>query len=119
MSHDVVLAYRHMTVSDLRAPVLRNNNLTTAIRVARIPPMATEITPPGSFLEAPLTPPPTEEKTSSRSAQRALNCFKLHRAGYRPQYWWQHRLKLADYTETLRVLDSDKPLREYVGDKVR
>jgi hypothetical protein len=81
--------------------------------------MATEITPPGSFQELPLTPPPTKEKSLSRSAQRVLNCFKLHRAGQRPRFWWQHRLDLNDYTEALRVLDSDNPLKGYVEDKVR
>lgn len=81
--------------------------------------MATQITPPGSFLEPPLTPPLKKDKTSSRSAQRVLNCFKLHRVGHRPQFWWQHRLAFNDYREALLVLDSDSSLRDYVEDKVR
>ncbi|KAJ5485477.1 hypothetical protein N7539_005465 [Penicillium diatomitis] len=40
-----------------------------------------------------------------------LNCFKLHRAGQRPRFWWQHRLALNDYTETLRALDDDNLLK--------
>ncbi|KAJ5595528.1 uncharacterized protein N7459_001736 [Penicillium hispanicum] len=81
--------------------------------------MATEITPPGSFHEHSPTPPPTKERPLSRSAQRVLNNFKLHRAGQRPQFWWQCRLALNDYTEALRVLDSESSLRGYVEDKVR
>lgn len=81
--------------------------------------METEITPPGSFLEPPLTPPPTEEKPLSRSAQSVLNCFHLHRAGHRPQFWWEHRLVWKDYTEVLSVLNGDYSLRDYVEDKLR
>ncbi|KAJ5491961.1 hypothetical protein N7453_010058 [Penicillium expansum] len=81
--------------------------------------MATEITPPGSFVEPPLTPPLTKEKVSSRSAQRVLNCFKLHRVGHRPQFWWQHLLALDDYRGALQMLNSDDSLRDYVKDKVR
>lgn len=81
--------------------------------------MATEITPPGSFQELPLTPPLTKEKLLSRSAQRVLNSFKLHRAGQRPRFWWKHQLALDDYTEALRALDGDDLLRGYVEDKVR
>ncbi|KAJ5843735.1 uncharacterized protein N7525_001476 [Penicillium rubens] len=76
--------------------------MTGTGRIIGTPPlMATEITPPGSFQENPLAPPPTKEKPLSRSAQRVLNCFKLHRA------------------EALRVLDSDNLLKGYVEDKVR
>ncbi|EKV12619.1 hypothetical protein PDIG_42200 [Penicillium digitatum PHI26] len=79
-----------------------------------------DITPPGSFLNPPLTPPPTEKKKLSRSAQAVLDCLELHRAGQRPaQPWWRHRLVQDDYTEVLRVLDGDEILRGYVEDKVR
>lgn len=79
-----------------------------------------EITLPGSFLNPPLTPPPTEKKELSRSAQAVLDCLELHRAGQRPpQSWWQHRLVPDDYREVLRVLDGDKSLQGYVEDKVR
>ena len=77
-------------------------------------------TPPGSFLDPPLTPPPTEEKELSRSARAVLDCLELHRAGRRPlEPWWQHRLIPDDYREVLRVLDGDECLRGYVEDKVR
>ncbi|KAF4772265.1 hypothetical protein HAV15_011268 [Penicillium sp. str.  len=48
--------------------------------------MASEVTPPRSFLEPPLTPPLTKEKALLRAAQRVLNYLKLHRAGHRPQF---------------------------------
>ena len=81
--------------------------------------MAAGITPPGSVLEPPLTPPPTEEKPLSRSAQSVVNLLRLHQAGHRPQPWWEHRLRPDQYTQVLRVLDSDESLRNYVEDKVR
>lgn len=81
--------------------------------------MATEITPPGSFVEPPLTPPLTKEKVSSRSTQRVLNCFKLYRVSHRPQFWWQHLLALDDYRGALQMLNSNDSLRDYVEDKVR
>jgi hypothetical protein len=81
--------------------------------------MAAGITPPGSVLEPPLTPPPTEEKPLSRSAQSVVNLLRLHLAGHRPQPWWERRLRPDQYTQVLRVLDSDESLRNYVEDKVR
>ncbi|EKV12111.1 hypothetical protein PDIG_46470 [Penicillium digitatum PHI26] len=81
--------------------------------------MAAGITPPGSFLDPPLTPPPTVQKPLSRSAQSVVNHFRLHRASHRPRFWWEGRLKPDDYTQILRVLDADESLRNYVEDKVR
>lgn len=81
--------------------------------------MAAGITPPGSVLEPPLTPPLTAEKPLSRSAQSVVNCLRLHRASHRPRPWWESRLRPDDYTQVLRVLDADESLRNYVEDKVR
>ena len=81
--------------------------------------MAARITPPGSVLEPPLTPPPTEEKPLSRSARSVVNFLQLHLAGHRPQPWWERRLRPDDYTQVLRVLNADESLRTYVEDKVR
>ncbi|KAJ5801685.1 uncharacterized protein N7518_003753 [Penicillium psychrosexuale] len=79
-----------------------------------------EITPSGSFLNPPLTPPPTEEKRLSRSTQAVLDCLELHRAGQRPpESWWQRRLTADDYSEVLRMLEGDQSLYGYVEDKVR
>ncbi|KAJ5551683.1 hypothetical protein N7535_000373 [Penicillium sp. DV-2018c] len=81
--------------------------------------MEETITPTGSFVNTPPTPPPSETKKLSTSAQNVLNCFKLHREGQRPESWWQHRLTPDQYTEVLRVLDGDEALRGYVEDKIR
>lgn len=81
--------------------------------------MEKKTTPTGSFVNTPPTPPPSEEKKLSTSAQSVLNYFKLHRKGRRPQSWWQHRLTPDQYTEVLRVLDGDESLRGYVEDKIR
>jgi hypothetical protein len=81
--------------------------------------MAAKVTPPGSLLDAPLTPPPTAKKSLSRSAQRVLSRFKSHRAGHKSQVWWQQRLDLRDYMKVLNTLAGDSLLRDYVEDKVR
>ncbi|KAJ5227780.1 hypothetical protein N7489_008488 [Penicillium chrysogenum] len=81
--------------------------------------MEKKTTPTGSFVNTPPTPPPSEEKKLSTSAQSVLNCFKLHREGRRLESWWQHRLTPDQYTEVLRVLDGDESLRGYVEDKIR
>ncbi|KAJ5096708.1 hypothetical protein N7456_007429 [Penicillium angulare] len=81
--------------------------------------MAAKANPPASLLEDFLTPPLIAEKPLSRSGARVLNCFKLHRAGVRPQPWWQHRLPPGDYSKVLNVLVRDENLQNYVEDKVR
>ncbi|KAJ5943794.1 hypothetical protein N7516_003962 [Penicillium verrucosum] len=78
-----------------------------------------KITPTGSFVNTPPTPPPSEEKNLSSSAQSVLNCFTLHREGLRLQSWRQHRLTPDQYTEVLHTLDGDESLRGYVEDKIR
>lgn len=47
--------------------------------------MVAGITLLGSVLDPPLTPPPTEEKPLSRSAQSVVNLLRLYLAGHRPQ----------------------------------
>ncbi|CAG8181967.1 unnamed protein product [Penicillium salamii] len=81
--------------------------------------MEKKTTPTGSFVNTPPTPPPSEGKRVSTSAQSVLNCFKLHREGRRSQSWWQHRLTSDQYTEVLCALDGDESLRGYVEDKIR
>ncbi|KAJ6160271.1 hypothetical protein N7470_004879 [Penicillium chermesinum] len=81
--------------------------------------MAAGITPPGSVLEPPLTPPPTAEKPLSRSARSVVDYLRLHRAGHWSRAWWERRLRPNDYMQVLRVLDTDESLRNYVDDKVR
>ena len=80
--------------------------------------MATNNTPPGSVVP-PLTPPPTAEKPLFKSTLNMVNCFRLHRVGYRPGPWWEGRLRLSDYTQVLHVLDADRHLQKYVNDKLR
>lgn len=81
--------------------------------------MAANVTPPGSILEPSLTPPPTAEKSLSRSVQSVVNYLRLHRAGYWSRAWWERRLRPSDYTQVLRVLEADESLRNYVEDKIR
>ncbi|CAG7987309.1 unnamed protein product [Penicillium olsonii] len=81
--------------------------------------MASGITPSRNVLEPPFTPPPTEHKPLSRSAQSVVTYLRLHRANHRPSSWWEIRLKPDGYLEVLGVLDADENLRGYVEDKIR
>ena len=81
--------------------------------------MATDVTPPGSVFEPPLTPPPTAEKAWSPSAERVVKHLRLHRAHHQLSPWWEIRLQPRIYVQILDILDTDKSLRSYVEDKVR
>ncbi|KAJ5285974.1 hypothetical protein N7524_001280 [Penicillium chrysogenum] len=81
--------------------------------------MAASITPPGSVFEPPLTPPPTAETPLSTDAQRVVKQLRLHRANRQLSPWWEIRLRPHTYKEVLGILSVDKPLRNYVEDKVR
>lgn len=79
--------------------------------------MATDITPPESVSEPPLTPPPTEEKPSTR-AQVVVDFFRRHQKGHRLSPWTEYQVDPNDYARLLRVLNADESLRSYVNDKV-
>lgn len=81
--------------------------------------MAANTTPPGSVLEPPLTPPPTAEKPLSRDAQRVVKQLQLHRTNHQLTPWWETRLTPRIYKQVLDILSVDKPLRDYVEEKVR
>lgn len=81
--------------------------------------MAADTTPPESPIVSPLTPPLTEKKALSASAQRTLDLFRRHREGDRPQSWLQVRLTRNEYTQVSRILGTDRPLGRYVKDKIR
>jgi hypothetical protein len=78
------------------------------------------ITPPSSFVGAPLTPPPTDEKASAQ-APRVIALFKDIQAGRHIKHhpWTEFQLAQGEYDEIERQLSQDKSLFGYVQDKIR
>jgi hypothetical protein len=74
-------------------------------------PKANNNTLPGSVFLPPLTPPLTAERLLSKGAQNVANCFRLHCEGYRPNPWWESRLRPNDYPRVLDSLDADKTFK--------
>ena len=79
-----------------------------------------KVTPPGSFIKAPLTPPPTSTRATER-VQEILDLLRCHKDGRRTlgPPWRKYRLRRGDYDHLLRLLKQDSPLRGYVEDKIR
>jgi len=78
------------------------------------------ITPPSSFVGAPLTPPPTNEKAFTQ-APRVIALFKDIQAGKHIKHhpWTEFQLAQGEYDEIEHQLDRDKLLFGYVQDKIR
>ena len=78
------------------------------------------ITPPSSFVVAPLTPPPTDEKAFTQ-APRVIALFKDIEAGrHIQQYpWTEFQLIQGEYDEIERRLERDEWLWGFVKDKIR
>lgn len=77
-------------------------------------------TPPSSFTEHPLTPPPTDEKPFAQ-AHRVVALFRDIRAGKHTKQdpWRIFQLASGEYREIQRQLDQDEPLARYVKSKIR
>lgn len=77
-------------------------------------------TPPSSFAERPLTPPPTDEKRFSHVRQ-VLRLFTDIRAGRHVNRgaWAEFQLAEGEYDEIERRLEQDEALLGYVKDKIR
>jgi hypothetical protein len=78
------------------------------------------ITPPSSFVDAPLTPPPTNEKAFTQ-APRVIALFKDIQAGrdINQHPWTEFQLAQEEYDEVERRLEQDESLLGYVKDKIR
>ncbi|KAF2788691.1 hypothetical protein K505DRAFT_366255 [Melanomma pulvis-pyrius CBS 109.77] len=78
------------------------------------------ITPPLSFVDPPLTPPPTDEKTFTQ-APRVIALFKDIEAGksVKQPPWTVLQLARGEYDEIERRLEQDELLCGYVKDKIR
>jgi hypothetical protein len=78
------------------------------------------ITPPSSFVDAPLTPPPTDEKAFTQ-APRVIALFKdiKARRHIKQHPWIEFQLARGEYDEIERQLSRDEFLFGYVKDKIR
>ncbi|ORY12467.1 hypothetical protein BCR34DRAFT_563855 [Clohesyomyces aquaticus] len=78
------------------------------------------ITPPSSFVDPPLTPPPTDERAYTQ-ASRVIALFKDIEVGkpVTQPPWTEFQLVRGEYDEIERQLDQDKLLCGYVKDKIR
>jgi len=76
-------------------------------------------TPPGSFTNPPLTPPPSKEKIKSR-VTRIVEEIKRRKDGVgSAKAWIEYKLDKKDYKELLRLLESDESLWGFVRHKLR
>ncbi|KAI9770858.1 MAG: hypothetical protein M1839_003021 [Geoglossum umbratile] len=78
------------------------------------------ITPPSSFVDPPLTPPPTDKKVFTQ-VPRVLALFREIQAG-RPierHPWTVFQLTLGEYDEIERQLEREESLWGFVKDKIR
>ncbi len=78
------------------------------------------ITPPSNFADAPLAPPPTDEKAFTQ-APRVIALFKDIQAGrHINQAPWAHfQLARGEYDEIEREVERDESLFGYINDKIR
>ncbi|KAF2802115.1 uncharacterized protein BDZ99DRAFT_492279 [Mytilinidion resinicola] len=83
-------------------------------------PLKELITPPSSLIDAPLTPPPTNEKAFTQ-VPRVIALFKDIQAGRHTKQhpWIEFQLARGEYDEIERQLRRDEPLFGYVKDKIR
>ncbi|KAI9768129.1 MAG: hypothetical protein M1839_004186 [Geoglossum umbratile] len=78
------------------------------------------ITPPSSFVDTPLTPPPTDKKAFTQ-APRVIALFKLIKAGRHigQHPWTEFQLTRGEYDEIEHRLEQDECLWGFVKDKIR
>ncbi|KAF1346434.1 hypothetical protein EJ07DRAFT_185554 [Lizonia empirigonia] len=79
-----------------------------------------KITPPSSFAEPPLTPPPTDEKPFAQ-APRVIALFHEIRAGKHSNRdpWTEFSLVPGEYDKLQRLLEREEELLGFVEDKIR
>jgi hypothetical protein len=78
------------------------------------------ITPPSSFVDPPLTPPPTDKKVFTQ-VPRILALFRERKAGTYDErnLWTVFQLAVGEYDELERQLKQEESLWGYVEDKIR
>ncbi|KAI9764422.1 MAG: hypothetical protein M1840_008445 [Geoglossum simile] len=78
------------------------------------------ITPPSSFVNPPLTPPPTDKKVFTQ-VPRVLAFFRERKAGRSVERdpWMVFQLAVGEYDELERRLEQEESLWGFVKDKIR
>ncbi|KAH7548751.1 hypothetical protein J3E72DRAFT_399395 [Bipolaris maydis] len=78
------------------------------------------VTPPSSFTQQALTPPPTDKKSFAQ-AQRAVALFTARQAGShtKQESWIELQLTPEEHAELERLLSGDKALSGFTKDKIR
>ena len=78
------------------------------------------VTPPSSFTQQPLTPPPTDKKHFTE-APRVIAHFRHIQAGRDTggEPWKEFQLVQGEYDQIERTLQQDDVLSGYVDDKIR
>ena len=78
-----------------------------------------QATPPSSFVDTPLTPPPTDKKSFTQ-ARQVVALFRDRQAGrYIKQDWVEFQLAPGEHAEIERLLSHDEALSGYVKNKIR
>ena len=79
-----------------------------------------EITPPGSIINGPLTPPLTADAKTSGRVAAILRVFEGCKNGFPPSVpWTEYKLNSGEYEDLQRRLKDDGELWRYVNNKVR
>lgn len=78
------------------------------------------VTPPSSFTQQPLTPPPTDEKPSAE-AHRVITLFRHFQAGRDTggDTWAEFQLATEEFDQLQSTLKQDSVLSGFVKDKIR
>lgn len=78
------------------------------------------VTPPSTFKEQPLTPPPTDKKPFAQ-ARQAIALFRARQAGSHTTQdsWIELKLAPREYAEVERLVSLDEALSGLVEDKIR
>jgi len=79
-----------------------------------------KITPPGSFIQTPLTPPPTDSKPT-KLVLKVLNILQQCKDGRQvsESQWHTYKLRLEEYGELIRLVKKEESLSTFVENKFR
>jgi hypothetical protein len=79
-----------------------------------------KITPPSSFIQNPLTPPPTDSKPT-KLVLKLLNILQQCKDGRQvpESQWHTYKLRLEEYDELIRLVKKEESLSTFVENKFR
>jgi hypothetical protein len=87
--------------------------------MSKHPTSITTPTPLESFINAPLTPPPSDTKPSAQ-VSHIIGYLRLRKKGYgHLQPWTVFQLQLGDFKQLLALVQADPILWSFFNNKVR